>query len=103
MLGGGERKSISSTASFRSCTERECCFGAGDCEGSVRPGPVLCVNVPPFFNLFSFFFLWFLWLVFYFSPPVIMSCCFVSFVLFFFVFYVLSPDCFLSLYVHLQL
>ena len=39
----------------------ECCFGAGDCEGPVRPGPVLCVNVPPFF----FFFFWFLWLVFY--------------------------------------
>ena len=49
MLGGGEGKSISSTASFHSCTERECCFGAGDCEGPVRPGPVLCVNVPPFF------------------------------------------------------
>ena len=31
--------------------ERECCFGAGDCEGLVRPGPVLCVNVPPPFFL----------------------------------------------------
>ena len=59
-------------------TTCECCFGAGDCEGPVRPGPVLCVNVSPF-----------LWLVFYFSPPVIMSCCFVL------VFYGLSPDCFL--------
>ena len=76
MLGGGEGKSISSTVSFRSCTERECCFGAGDCEGPVRPGPVLCVMV-----------FWFLWLVFYFSPPVIMSCCFVSFLSFFFVFF----------------
>ena len=55
MLGGGEGKSISSTASFRSCTERECCFGAGDCEGPVRPGPVLCVNVPPFFFVVVFF------------------------------------------------
>ena len=81
MLRGGEGKSISSTASFRSCTERERFFGAGDCEGPVRPGPVLCVNVPPFF------FFWFLWLVFYFSPPVIMSCCFVLFVSFFFVFF----------------
>ena len=44
-------------------------------------------------------FFWFLWLVSYFSPPVIMSCCFVLFVSFFFVFYGLSPDCFLSLYV----
>ena len=55
MLGGGEGKSISSTVSFRSCTERECCFGAGDCEGPVRPGPVLCVNVPPLFFFFCFF------------------------------------------------
>ena len=37
---------------------------------------------------------WFLWLVFYFNPPVIMSCCFVAFGSFFFVFfYGLSPDC----------
>ena len=36
-------------------TERECCFGAGDCEGPVRPGPVLCVNVPPFLFIFLFF------------------------------------------------
>ena len=57
MLGGGEGKSISSTASFRSCTERECCFGAGDCEGPVRPGPVLCVNVPPFFGFCGWYFI----------------------------------------------
>ena len=30
----------------------------------------------------------------------IMSCCFVLFISFFFVFYGLSRDCFLSLYVH---
>ena len=43
---------LKKTASFRSCTEKECCFGAGDCEGPVRPGPVLCVNVPPFYLVF---------------------------------------------------